>query len=163
MVNMYSVGSVGTVDPGDASKVVFAGSVVQLGLGIGGIEPARANNPEAIVRPSVTATIRYGVTPDSDGAELGSLMLVLRYRPGDGRVFATLIEVPILLFDPNDPGIVTETALLQFDSAEFAGSAGFQTKLVGGPTGPTPNHVLDFRNNVYYIALLLTRPEFVVG
>jgi hypothetical protein len=58
---------------------------------------------------------------------------------------------------------VTETALLQFDSAHFERSAGFQTKLVGGPTGPTPNHVLDFTNNVYYIAVLLTFPEFPSG
>jgi hypothetical protein len=164
MVDMYSAGSVGTVDPADAGKVVFAGSVAQLSPGrVGGAEPAQANNPEVILSPDFSATIRYEVTPDSDGAELGALMLVLRYSPGNGRVFATLTEVPILLFDPHDPGTVTETALLQFDSDEFDRSAGFQTKLIGGPTGPTPNHVLDFRNNVYYIAVLLLLPEFPTG
>jgi hypothetical protein len=161
---MYSAGSVGTVDPADAGKVVFAGSVAQLHGGrVGGTEPARANNPEVIGGPEFSAAIRYDVTPEYDGAELGALMLVLRYSPGDGRVVATLTEVPILLFDPHDPGTVTETALLQFDSAEFDASAGFQTKLVGGPTGPTPDHVLDFRNNVYYIAVLLTLREFPTG
>jgi hypothetical protein len=164
MANMYSVGSVGTVDPADAGKVVFAGSVAQLsGNRPGKTEPAQADTPEVILFPTVSATIRYEVTPDSDGAELGSLMLLLRYSPGQGGVLATLTEVPILLFDPHDPGTVTETALLQFDSADFERSAGFQTKLVGGPTGPTPNHVLDFTNNVYYIAVLLTLPEFPSG
>ena len=161
---MYAVGSVGTVDPADVGNVVFVGSVAQLKLGrVGGAEPAQADNPDVILIPDFSATIRYEVTPDSDGAELGALMLVLRFSPGNGRVVATLTEVPILLFDPHDPGTVTETALLQFDSAEFDGSAGFQTKLVGGPAGPTPGHVLDFTNNVYYIAVVLTLPEFPTG
>jgi hypothetical protein len=164
MVTMYAVGSVGTVDPADVGNVVFAGSVAQLKLGrVGGTEPAQADDPDVILIPDFSATIRYEVTPDSDGAELGALMLVLRFSPGNGRVVATLTEVPILLFDPHDPGTVTETALLQFDSAEFDGSAGFQTKLVGGPAGPTPDHVLDFTNNVYYIAVVLTLPEFPTG
>lgn len=164
---MYSVGSVGAVDPGDISKVVCGGSVIQLGRGIGGLEPpAAVSGPEAaapaIGFPRVTATVRYSVPPDVRG-ELGGLMLVLRYRSGDGHVAATLMEVATLLEVFDDPGSVTETPLLKFDSAEFDASNRFQTKSVGGPTGPNPSHVIDFSTNVYYVALSLTGPEFITG
>jgi hypothetical protein len=164
MITMYSVGSTGTVDPADAGKVTFAGSVAQLVLGrVGGSDPAQADNPDVIFVPDFSATIRYDVTAESDGAELGALMLVMRFSTGNGRIVATLTEVPTLLFVFDDPGTVTETALLRFDTNEFDQSYDFQTKLVGGPDGPTPDHVLDFTNNAYYISVVLTLPEFPTG
>jgi hypothetical protein len=160
---MYNVGSAGIVDPADIAEVVCAGSVIQVGQSIVGIQSSPAGGVEAAVgsRPPVTATVRYAVTTELAGARVGGLMLVLRYRSGlgGGSVVATLTEVALVLDVFNDPGVVTETALMQFDSAQFDASDSFQTKQTGGPTGPNPNHVLDFQNNVYYVTLSLTAAE----
>ena len=85
---METVGLFGTPDPGDASKVVFSGSVVQLGLGIGTTAPvAEPSAARVIIFPTVTATLRYAVGSEGvDQESLNNLELLLRYRDGDGRV-----------------------------------------------------------------------------
>jgi hypothetical protein len=168
---MFSVGSVGTVDPRDINKVVFAGSIVQLGFGVGGLESSAARMAPAartIAFPHVTATIRYGVPPEGlSGSVLGNLALKLRYRDGDGRVVATLIEVAVPPARPGEPGTVVESPLLQFDSSDpdFGGSwVGFRTHVAQLPIpSDLSEHVIDFDNNLYYIALSLTGPEFIIG
>jgi hypothetical protein len=114
----------------------------------------------------VTATIRYGVPPDGlGGVGLGALGLQLRYRAGDGQVVATLIEVAVPPGSPGEPTTVTETPLLEFDSTQFdAAQGGFLTHIATtGVDSPDARHVLEFGPNVYYIALSLTGPEFVLG
>jgi hypothetical protein len=167
---MFSVGSVGAVDPRDVGKVVFAGSIAQLGFGIGGLEPLVAASAAArvIALPEVTATIRYGVPPEGViGKELRDVALQLRYRDGNGRVVATLIEVAVPAAAPGEPGNVAERALLQFDSADpsYGGSSGsFRTHAAQVPlSSGLASHVLDFDQNVYYISLTLTGPEVVIG
>jgi hypothetical protein len=161
------VGSVGTVDPRDISKVVFAGSIVQLGFGIGGLETAATSGAVAArvtLFPEVTATIRYAVPPEGvTGVALGELALLLRYRDGDGRVVATLTEVAVPPARPGEPTTVAETPLLQFDSADpsFGGSSqSFRTHVAQLPVpSDLSGHILDFGQNDYYIALSLTGPE----
>ena len=156
---MYYAGSSGTLDPGDTAKPVCAGAVIQLGQGVQSSKPAAVG----ITPPHITATIRYAVPADLGNPQLGNVMLVLRYRPGTGRITAVLNEVPLLYADPSDPGTVTETPLLEFDSAAFAASSVFHTHSVGGPTHANPKHVLNFTENAYYIAVTITALELAIG
>jgi hypothetical protein len=155
---MFYAGSAGTVNPGGTAGLVCTGGIIQLGQGVQGSRPAIG-----ITLPHITATIRYAVPADFGNPQLGAVMLVLRYRPGSGRIVATLNEVPLLYADPADPGTVTESTLLEFDSAAFDASAVFQTHSVGGPANPNPAHVLNFTENAYYISVSLTAPEIAVG
>jgi hypothetical protein len=150
-----SVGSAGTVDLADFGKVVFAGSVVQL-LGIGGVHPeTRVASPEAVVLPKTNARIRYDVTPDA-GVHLFSLHLKLLYRSGEGQVVAKLVEVGI----PSAPeNMVTETALLIFDSQINGGPAPDEFQARDATSTPTNTRQLDFDNNAYYVELSLIAPE----
>jgi hypothetical protein len=166
MVIMYNVGSAGTVDPGDIAKVECIGSIIQLrgapsGVGLQSPPPAAAE--VGIPQPEITATIRYAVSGEFDGWHLGDLMFVVRYRPGNGNVVAVLNEVPLWSFAPpgEDPGTVTETTLLTFDAVETTDK--FLTSEEGGPTNTNANHVLNFTENFYYVALTLSAPERVVG
>src|SRR5262245_20791561 len=118
---MFSTASVGTIDPQDVGKVVVAGPIVQLGYGIGGLEPPREGIASAarVSRPLTSATIRYHVPPEAPayGSYLGAIGLQLLYRDGDGEVAATLMEVtvPDERSAPN-PAVI-ERPLLQFESA----------------------------------------------
>jgi len=171
---VLTVASIGVINPQDITKVVVAGSVVQLGAGIVGVESAAADVALAVHLPAalpISATIRYDVpSEDVAGHKLGDLTLQIRYRDGDGRVVATLIEVdranPVT--EPPDPGTVREQALLQFDSANVSAPPGpftsFRTRMVGLPVGdPLFDHVLDIDSNAYYIALTLSGPGVVVA
>ena len=57
-----SVGSVGVANSSDLNKVVFIGSIAQLGVGIGGTAgsaSARIEERIGIPIPTETATLRY--------------------------------------------------------------------------------------------------------
>lgn len=149
-----SVGSAGTVDVKDLSKVIFTKSIVQLGLGIA---PPMVTNKVARAKPvkvmgtKVTATIRYGVTQEGLGGLLhpGLVELNLRYRDGDGRVVASLIEVAIAT------GV--ETSLIKWDSTSFglSPSPNFKVRFVTN-TGALARRPLNFRDNAYYVSLSLS-------
>ena len=143
-----SVGSVGTVDVADIGKVVFDGPIVQLGHGlappmVGGL---------ARTRPQVSATIRYGVTPEGFGPAriVAALELWPRFRQGDGRVVATLIEVNI------NSGV--ETTLITFDSVPF-GAGGPASFHVGQAASDGSQHELNFSHCAYYVSVSLSGPE----
>jgi len=153
-----SIASAGTVDPGDLSNVACEGSTVQLHPG-----------DEVVSRFGPTARIRYAVPPSAipNGQEVGQVMLVIRLRPGGGRVLATFMEARI---DPAqqgdvtipDPGIVSEATLIQFDSAvpntAFPiDNDTFQT-LIALPVSPASSHPFNTELNAYYIALTLNTP-----
>jgi hypothetical protein len=172
---VYYAGSAGSVDPGDIGKVICTGSVLQLGRGAtrepppvaGGGAPPPAAGSEAdaeIPIPSVTATIRYPVVPDIDTQPISNLWLGLRYLPGDGHIAATLIRVSTLLPDiGTDPGTVTETSLLEFDSSQFQSSLTFISNAAAGLDTANANDVMDFGGNAYYIALSLTAPAIAIA
>jgi hypothetical protein len=168
---MFSVGSVGIVDPGDSGKVVCAGPIIQLGAGIGGLEPVVAEAPAAVAaRVSVlqtAATIRYPVPVEEPAVSsvLGLIALQLRYRSGDGRAIATLMEVAVPPGGPGDSGTVSERPLLQFDSSTSgAASVFFQTANAHLPRDSALyDYRLAFGPNVYYVSLTLTGPAFVAG
>jgi hypothetical protein len=167
---MFSVGSVGIVDPGDTGKVVCAGPVVQLGVGIGGLEPPVAGAGDAVAaRVSVlqtAATIRYPVPAEEPALSsvLGLIALQLRYRSGDGRVIATLMEVAVPPGGTGDPGTVSERTLLQIDSASLAASAFFLTANAHLPRDSALyDYQLAFGPNVYYVTVTLTKPAIVIG
>lgn len=167
---MYTVGSAGIVDPSDSGKVVCAGPVAQLGIGVSGLEPPVAGTEGALAArvtlPQTMATIRYPVPAEGPAlsSALGLLGLVLRYRSGTGRVVATLLEVPVLYDELGDPGTVTERVLLQFDSASAAPSAAFRTVIARLPRASgLYGYLLQFGPNVYYVDLTLTGSAIVAG
>src|SRR5262249_31809015 len=114
---MLTVASIGAINPQDISNVVVAGSVVQLGPSIVGVESAETDAAVAVhlpALPPISATIRYDVASEGvAGHTLGQLTLQVRYLDGNGRVFATLIEVdrgnPVP--EPPDSGTISEQAL----------------------------------------------------
>ena len=135
-----SVGSAGTVDVADISKVVFADSVVQL-IGLDLV----SNLPTPLVALPVVQThavIRYGVTPVEAVLPGNSFALRLRYRDGSGRVVANLIEVDI--------GSGAEKPVTSFDSQTSTRSNAFQVNV------PGLGAQLDFANHAYYVELTLT-------
>jgi hypothetical protein len=174
---MLSAGSLGVVNPGDAGKIIFFGSIVQLGVGVGGLELAAVDETvasrvwsqaSAVVFPQTSATLRYDVPPEGvQGWAVGNLQLQLRYRNGSGRVVATLIEVEVASPGPGQPDAVVERPLIAFDSAspDYGLSNQFQThrteRQVEGD--PTADHILSFGPNVYYIVVVLSGPEAAVG
>jgi hypothetical protein len=95
------------------SKVIFEGPLVQLGRGL--ITPG---SQFAIVGSPVTATIRYGVHPDSFGAitDANLWLLLVSFRQGDGRVIPELIEVDLQTGRESDPLLVYDTATPGFGS-----------------------------------------------
>ena len=78
---------------------------------------------------------------------------------------ATLIEVAVP-FGPEAPGYITETPLLRFDSQspDFGGpSNNFRTQNTQVDTNSNQaQHQFNFDGNIYYIALTLSGPEFVL-
>src|SRR5579871_150885 len=117
-----SIGSAGFIDPAASNNVFMFGSVVQLGVGVGGIVQAPTRGTARISLPTLTANIRYPVLPDEELAEgtLEFLALRLRFRPGNGHIRATLIRVPMQFGggDINlDDHLLDEQPLLVWDSS----------------------------------------------
>jgi hypothetical protein len=167
---MVTVASIGAINPPDISKVVIAGSVVQLGVGVGGVETevAEAATPVHPIPQLTSATLRYDVSPEGiDRNKLSGLGLQVRYRDGGGHVVATLIEVDVPAPRGADSGTVTERPLLTFDSAggDFGGPfTSFVTKIEALDSGlPLGDHVMDFSSHAYYITLVLIGPAVAVA
>jgi len=160
-----SVGSTGAIDVGDIGKVIFSGSVVQLGDGAGGVVVNHSTAAQAILLPQVTATIRYEVAPaDINGTALGNWKLQMRYRSGNGRVTATLTEVALGgATVPPVIGPVVETSLLTVGSTVPSGDAFVTYNLALDPISPNFRHVLNFNNNAYYVVVTLSGEGLVVG
>lgn len=140
-----TVGSDGTVDEADASKVRFDHSIVQLGS----LAIVQAKRRVSILPRTQSAVIRYNVTP-VDGLFVTpttspGLKLTLRYLDTDSRaqVVAKLIEV--------DLATGLETQRLFFDSNAFAAADTYQVKT----GGCDPLLRIDFRTKGYYVEATL--------
>jgi len=162
-----TVGSAGTLDKGDISKVTLDNSVVQLGVGLAGNLPLQHNfaqDPAALGPRTESAVVRYNVTPVDglfDPPKIGtqafkfSIQLHVRYLAANAQVIAKLIEV--------DLATGVERVRLIFDSSHFAPSNGYHVNFVdncrlfhsGGP--------FDFERKAYYIQGTLRHNPLLVG
>ena len=154
-----SVGSVGVVDSSDVGKVVFLGSIAQLGVSI--LPPVAETSVSAPIEerfgigipiPKVTATIRYPVH-EADLGNFGPSLwdLTVRYRDGNGSVTVQLIQVSV------DTGVETPLITLQ-SGAPFPRSNNFHDEISTGVAFGT-----DFLNDAYYVAVTLTGPAMILG
>jgi hypothetical protein len=165
-----TVGSAGTVDEADASKIFFDRSIAQFGnVGgvIGGFSPA--STASALTQQTASAVIRYNVTPvaglfaaeppcfTQTGNSCPGIQLRLRYLAAgnSGRVVARLIEV--------DMATGTEVTRLSFDSNAFAKANSYQVQSVGECGPQIPRQPFDFGTKAYYIEARLTIGGIVVG
>src|SRR5947207_13869231 len=90
-----TVGSAGTVDEADVSKIVFDHATAQFGHQL--VNTTAAAAPGAVSLPTASAVIRYNVTPVDGLFTPGIGALRVRYlATGPGaRVVAKLIEVDL--------------------------------------------------------------------
>lgn len=168
-----TVGSAGTVDEADVSKIELIKSYVQLkGSGpiiIQGVAKTEANTtesrtPEAtseaiIALPTESAVVRYNVTPVDGlftaspyGTGYNALGMTVRYLAVQGRVVVRLVEVDLYT------GVEVER--MKFDSATQPAANGYVTRGVGYPL---PNWKFDFVQKAYYIEATLSRSSIVAG
>jgi hypothetical protein len=159
-----TVGSDGTVDETDVSKVFFERAAVQMGKPLGGISPAKA--PTATASPAESAVIRYNVTPvdglfarrvpgckPGTGTSCpGALSLALRFLSSgpNAQVVAKLIEV--------DMATGAETARLTFNSTGSA--SGYRVQRV---TDCGPLWRFNFKLKAYYIEATLKHSSIIGG
>lgn len=162
-----TVGSAGTVDEADLSKIFFDRSIAQFGNVIGGNQISLAST--RIPQPTQSAVIRYNVTPveglfavkpscfTQTGNECPGIQLKLRYLASgrNARVIARLIEV--------DLASGTEVTRLSFDSSAFANSNNYQVQSVGECGPQVPRQPFDFLNKAYYVEARLTIGGLVAG
>lgn len=163
-----TVGSTGTVDETDVSKVFFDRSIVQMGNIIVGPQPIAAPGG-LILQQTQSATIRYNVTPveglfavkppcfTQTGNTCPGIQLKLRYLASgnSGRVVANLVEV--------DLATGAEVTRLSFDSRAFTSASGYQVQSVGQCGPGTPRQPFDFENKAYYIEAKLTTSALLGG
>jgi hypothetical protein len=144
--------SAGVASAADLGKLVFANSIVQLGLGIGGISGASATAksaeaPALSIRGTlVAAVIRYGVDVSRRDFVTQANGIRVRYRDGSGFVVVRLVVVDM------DTGV--ESDLQGIDSrVGFNPSDVFRVVSSinegGAPLSPVPNHP------AFYIELTL--------
>lgn len=173
-----TVGSAGTVDEADTSKVEFTNSKVQLkGSGPIVVQPAakaeaaeaeasgsetEGRETEAIIirMPTESAVVRYNVTavdglfmatPNWGGDIYGMTVRYIAAGPG-GRVVVRLKEVDIYTGQ--------EVERMTFDSANFANVADYVTNGIGVTH---PNWKFDFTQKVYYLEATLSRSSLLAG
>lgn len=155
-----TVGSDGTVDETDVSKVFFEGGKVQMGRPLGGTLPT-SKQKKSIINQTQTAVIRYNVTPvdglftppckTETGRDCTGRQLRLRYLATSGaRVVARLIEV--------DMATGVETPRITFDSRSFAAANNYQ---VQSAEVCAPAWRFDFTRKAYYIEATLTGNLFI--
>ena len=149
-----SVGSVGVSNSADLNKIVFTGSIAQLGIGIGG-NTGNASVPiedrVGIPIPRETATLRYPVHAADLGDQVpGVWNLTARYRDGDGSVTVQLMQVAL------DTGAETMVVTLQ-SGVGFNRSNSFHDEISQGTFGT------NFERNAYYVAVTLAAPAIAVG
>jgi hypothetical protein len=153
-----SVGSVGVLNSSDAGKVLFTGSIAQLGIGVVGPQPSAAAHVEEprieermIGFPTVAATLRYPVQEvDLGDSGPGAWNLTVRYRDGNGSVVVQLMQVALAT------GVETLCVTLQSGVGRNRSNS-FHDELSQG------TFRTDFRNNAYYVAVTLTGPAFEIG
>ena len=152
-----SVGSVGVLNSSDGGKVLFTGSIAQLGIGIIGPLPSAGalieerRIEERIGVPTVTATLRYPVQEaDLGDNSSGRVEPNVRYRDGNGSVVVQLIQVAVAT------GAEKLCVTLQ-SGVGYNRSNNFHNELSQGTFGT------DFRSNAYYVAVTLTGPAFEIG
>jgi len=171
-----AIGSDGTVDEADISKVFFDRSVVQMGrplviVNSPAANPAKANVPAAqkpaIILPqqSQSAVIRYNVTPvdglfaptkrTQPGSNGFGPQLKLRYlaEGSSAQVAAKLIEVDLTT------GVETERLLFNSNNPPAAAAKGYQVKDGLADCGGS----FDFIRKAYYIEVTLTVSSLVVN
>lgn len=157
-----TVGSTGTVDEADVSRIFFDRSVAQLGRVTGGVGSLPGASTIALPPQTLTSTIRYNVTPveglfaveppcfTQTGNSCPGIQLKLRYLAfgSVGRVVANLVEVDLVT------GV--EVTRLSFDSKSFASASGYQVQAVGQCGPSTPPQPFDFEKKAYYVEAKLT-------
>jgi hypothetical protein len=155
-----SVGSAGTVDEADVARIFFDHAVAQSGRLLSNTTAAAAA-PGAVIGQTVSAVIRYNVTPVDGLFTRNILSLRIRYlASGPGaRVVAKFREVDIAT------GI--ETDRITFDSRLFAGANAYHVNEVPNCKGVGGRGFagsgFDFNNKAYYIEVTLTRSSLVTG
>ena len=163
-----TVGSAGTVDEADVSKIFFDRSIAQFGNVIGGNQSISLASTR-IRQQTQSAVIRYNVTPveglfavkppcfTQTGSECPGIQLKLRYLASgrNARVIARLIEVDI--------ATGTEVTRLSFDSSAFANSNKYQVQSVGECGPQVRRQPFDFQNKAYYVETRLTIGGLVAG
>ncbi len=168
-----TVGSAGTVDEADVSKIEFNKSTVQLKgsdpIVVQRIVRAEANTAEArdteanseavITLPTESAIVRYNVTPVDGlftaspyGTGYNALGMTVRYLAVQGKVVVRLVEVDVFT------GVEVER--MKFDSSTQPAANGYVTRGIGFPL---PNWKFDFTQKAYYIEATLSRSSIVVG
>jgi hypothetical protein len=154
-----TVGSDGTVDETDVSKLFFNNSVVQTGQTL--VNQAASVSILALPQAQ-SAVIRYNVTPvDGLFFDSGTPFMQLRYLStgSQAQVLARLIEVDL------QTGL--ETVRLTFNSSAFPASNIYHVQQVyaaGGYIGClNPSWHFDFVNKAYYISAKLSRSTLVVN
>jgi hypothetical protein len=158
-----TVGSDGTVDEASAGRVFFDHSIVQMGRPL--VSGATSGNHALAAPPTISAVIRYNVTPVNGlftltphtctGSSCPGRKLTLRYLAvGSGaRVAANLIEV--------DLASGVETTRLTFNSINFPSSNKYQVR--SAPLVCEPLLLFDFKRKAYYIEATLTGNGIVAG
>ncbi len=164
-----TIGSAGTLDKTDITKVFFDHSAVQLGVPLGGTLPvarsaadnaAAASNTAAVLQQTESAVIHYGVvpvdgffTPPVAAPSTRGFQLKVRYLDVSGHVVVKLIEV--------DLATGGETTRLTFDSAApgIAKSDNYHVDQVG----LCDNGGFNFKSKAYYIEATLTHNSLRAG
>jgi hypothetical protein len=156
-----TVGSTGTLDKNDVSKVSLGHSIVQIGIALAGNMPV-AQNLSVLPTFTESAVVRYNVTP-VDGLfnpppvsapNTQGVHLQLRYLAVRAQVIAKLIEV--------DLATGVETTRLTFNSSDsaFPPVDGYHFQQVGECP---PSWGFDFKLKAYYIEATLTHSSLFVG
>src|SRR5262245_55140137 len=158
-----TVGSAGTLDKTDASKVTLSHSVVQIGITLAGNIPLAQNlaqNPSVLSTHTESAVVRYNVAP-VDGLfnappvsfpNTQGIQFTLRYLAVSAQVIAKLIEV--------DLATGVETVRLTFNSSAFRAVDGYHVQQV---SECPPSFSFDFKLKAYYIEATLTHSSLFVG
>jgi hypothetical protein len=157
-----TVGSAGTVDEADLSKIVLDHATAQFGQALSNTSTTTttAAKPAATL-PVTTAVIRYNVVavdglfaPRVAAPNARGHQLRLRYLAtgAGGRVIARLIEV--------DFASGAETTLLTFDSNAFGAATGYHDNFVADCGPPRP---FDFVKKAYYVEVTLIRSSVIVS
>jgi hypothetical protein len=161
-----TVGSAGTLDKNDISKVFFDHSAVQAGITLGGTQ-SLPRNPALLPVQTESAVIRYNITP-VDGLfplpvaapSTVGVQMTLRYLAARAQVVANLIEV-----DLKTGG---ETVRLTFDSNSptFQHSDDYHVDQVGQCKPPWSfdfNLTVPDLGKAYYIEATLTHNPIAIG
>lgn len=148
-----TVGSAGTIDEADTSKIVLQGSTISFPEILPPASKDSAKDSAAAIGfplETVTAVVRYNVVATDNLLEGGThLGLRSRFRDdgNNAQVILRLIEVNI------ETG--ASTNILTLDSNSFAANAGYQAQSVSTFIG----NRIDFFQNAYFIEATLIQKK----